>query len=224
VEETVASVEAQTHPAIEIVVVNDGSLRDEDGFLLDWADAGRIKLVNQVNTGLSAARNTGATLARGEFVLPLDADDVIAPTFVERCLEALERDPQLAYATTWVRYVLPDGTPMISDESGYHPYGNWSRLIERNNVGGTCAALMRRRIFERGFRWNQDLTSFEDWLLYLELSRAGLLGAVVPERLFDYRVRPDSMMRTDGRPLTGVIVGEIAAHLRESEVEWTSRR
>ena len=81
-----------------------------------------------------------------------------------------------------------------------------------------------RRIFERGFRWNQDLTSFEDWLLYLELSRAGLLGAVVPERLFDYRVRPDSMMRTDGRPLTGVIVGEIAAHLRESEVEWTSRR
>ena len=224
IEETVSSVEEQTHPAIEIVVVNDGSLRLEDGFLLDWADAGRIKLVNQVNTGLSAARNTGVTLARGEFVLPLDADDTIAPAFVERCLEALERDPQLAYATTWVRYMLPDGTPMEDAESGYHPFGNWSRLIERNNVGGTCAALMRRRIFERGFRWNQDLTSFEDWLLYLEMARAGLLGAVVPERLFDYRVRPDSMMRTDGRPLTGVIVGEIAAHLRESEVQWVASR
>ena len=45
---------------------------------------------------------------------------------------------------------------------------------------------------------------------------------MIPERLFRYRVRPRSMMRTDGRPRTELIVGEIAAHLRENEVRWVS--
>jgi cellulose synthase/poly-beta-1,6-N-acetylglucosamine synthase-like glycosyltransferase len=205
-----------------VIVVNDGSLRDEDAFLYDLAEEGRVKLLTQANAGLSAARNYGATQARGRYLLPLDADDVILPTFVERCVDALERDPELAYVTTWVQYMKPDGTPITEDSAGYFPYGNWSRLIERNNVGGTCAALFRSRLFELGFRYSPDMTSYEDWLLYLELNRAGHLGAVVPERLFHYRVRPKSMMRRDGAPRTQIIVGEIAAHLRESEVRWVS--
>jgi glycogen(starch) synthase len=221
--ETLESVWAQTYPEIEVVVVNDGSLRAQDAFVLELDADPRITVVTQPNTGLSAARNTGAAVARGEFVLPLDADDVIEPTFVERCLQALDQDPELAYVTTWVDYMEPDGTPYPEGTGGYAPFGNWSRLLERNNVGGTCVALMRRRIFERGFRWNHELTSFEDWMLYLELARAGLHGAVVPERLLRYRVRPDSMMRTDGRPQTGRIVGEITAHLRESEVQWLAQ-
>jgi glycosyltransferase involved in cell wall biosynthesis len=220
--ETLASVRAQTHPDVEIVVVNDGSLREQDEFLYDMADRGELKLVTQANAGLSAARNMGIGQARGRYVLPLDADDVIEPSFVERCLEALERDPDLAYVTTWVAYMEPDGTPIEDEGAGYMPLGNWSRLIERNNVGGTCAALFRRRLFELGFRYSPDMTSYEDWLLYLQLARAGHHGAVVPERLFRYRVRPKSMMRTDGAPRTEIIVGEIAAHLREGEVRWVS--
>ena len=220
--ETLDSVLAQTHAALDVVIVNDGSLREEDAFVYDLAADSRITVVTQVNTGLSAARNLGARLARGEYVLPLDADDLIRPDFVARCVEALERAPELAYVTTWVEYMEPDGTPIEEPGGGYMPFGNWSRLIERNNVGGTCASVMRRRIFDRGFRWDHDLTSYEDWLLYLQLARAGLHGAVVPQRLFRYRVRPDSMMRTDGRPQTELIVGEIAAHLRESEVEWVA--
>lgn len=218
--ETLDSVSAQTHPRIEVLVVNDGSLRAEDAFLYDLADAGRISLVTQVNAGLSAARNTGVTQAAGDYVLPLDADDRIDPSFVARCVDVLERDPSLAYVTTWVRYMDEHLEPL--DVPGYMPYGNWSRLMERNNVGGTCSALFRRRVFDLGFRYSPDLTSFEDWLLYLELQRAGHVGAVIPERLFDYRVRPASMMRTDGAPRTELIVGEITAHLRESEVQWVA--
>jgi len=218
--ETLASVFAQTHRELEVIVVNDGSLRERDAFLFDLAEDPRVTVVTQVNTGLSAARNTGARLARGEYLLPLDADDVLEPGFVERCLTALERDPALAYVTTWVSYMDPAGRPIPEREGAYMPFGNWSRLLERNNVGGTCTALMRRRVFERGLRWNQELTSYEDWLMYLQMARAGLHGAVVPERLFSYRVRPDSMMRTDGRPHLELLVGEIAAHLREDEVQW----
>ena len=63
------------------------------------------------------------------------------------------------------------------------PFGNWTNLMERNNVGGTCAALIRRSLFESGFAYSTDLTSYEDWLLYLELHHAGHHGAVIPERL-----------------------------------------
>jgi glycogen(starch) synthase len=221
--ETVKSVLAQTHPRIEILIVNDGSLREEDEVLYNGS-LGRVTLLTQPNSGLSAARNLGIAQARGRYVLPLDADDMLDPTFVERCVETLERDPEMAYVTTWVRYIDPDGTPLTGEHGGYTPYGNWSRLLERNNVGGTCTALFRRRIFELGFAYSRDLTSYEDWLLYYDLQRAGHHGAVIPERLLQYRVRPDSMIRTDGQPMTQVIFDEIRAHVLENEVQWVASR
>src|SRR5918999_225395 len=98
--QTVQSVLAQTHPRIEILVVNDGSLREEDEALYNGALSG-VTVLTQPNSGLSAARNFGIAQARGRYVLPLDADDVLDPRFVERCVEALERDPERAYVTTW---------------------------------------------------------------------------------------------------------------------------
>jgi glycogen(starch) synthase len=221
--QTVESVLAQTHPRIEILVVNDGSLRGEDEALYNGA-LGGVTVLTQPNSGLSAARNLGIAHARGRYVLPLDADDMLDPRFVERCVEALECDPELAYVTTWVRYIDPDGRPLTEEGGGYMPYGNWSRLLERNNVGGTCSALFRRRVFELGFAYSADLTSYEDWLLYYDLQRAGHHGAVIPERLLQYRVRPDSMMRTDGKPMTQLIFDEIRAHVLENEVQWVARR
>jgi glycogen synthase len=221
--QTVKSVLAQTHPRIEVLIVNDGSLRAEDEVLYNGA-LGRVTVLTQPNSGLSAARNLGIAAARGRYVLPLRGDDMLDPRFVERCLEALERDSEMAYVTTWVRYIDPDGRPLTGEHAGYMPYGNWSRLLERNNVGGICAALLRRRIFELGFAYSRDLTSYEDWLLYCDLQRAGHHGAVIPERLLQHRVRPDSMMRTDGKPMTQLIFDEIRAHRLENGVQWAASR
>jgi glycogen(starch) synthase len=221
VRETVASAAAQTHSAIEIVIVNDGSLRDEDRVVYELADELGARVVTQVNSGLGAARNTGISQSRGHYVLPLDADDVIAPDFVARCVHALERDPELAYVTSWVEYVDPGGHPLSDADGGYVPFGNWTDLVERNNLAGTCTAVVRRRLFELGFAYSTDLTSYEDWLLYLELYRAGHHGAVIPERLIRYRVRDESMMRTVGAPRLPRLYDELRAHLREHEIGWT---
>lgn len=221
--ETLESVLAQTHPRIETLIVNDGSLREDDAGLYNGA-LSEATVLTQPNSGLGAARNLGITSARGQYVLPLDADDILEPTFVERCVDALERDPELAYATTWARYVDDEGGPISGDHGGYMPVGNWSRLLERQNVGGTCAALFRRRLFEIGFEYSPDLTSYEDWLLYCDLRRAGYEGAVIPERLFRYRVRDASMLRTDGMPEMTNIHDEIRAHIRENEMEWVATK
>ncbi len=218
--ETLDSVAAQTHPAIEVVLVVDGSLRAQDAPVIEAAEAAGANVVTQVNSGLGPARNFGIAQARGEYVVPLDADDVIAPAFVERCLDVLERDRALDHVTTWVEYMRPDGTPIVSEDGGYMPYGNWSRLNERNNVAGTCTALFRRSVFD-SFAYSPDLTSYEDWLLYLELHDAGRLGGVVPERLLRYRVREESMTREIGAPSIGRIAGEVHARRRERAMTWT---
>ena len=222
VRETIESVAAQTHPAIETVIVNDGSLRPEDGIVYDLAGEFGARVVTQVNSGLGAARNTGIAQSRGSYVLPLDPDDTIHPDFVARCVRALENDETLAYVTSWVEYMDPDGRTVSDEDSGYMPFGNWSELIERNNVGGTCAAVIRRSIFERGFAYSNDLTSYEDWLLYLHMHHSGHDGGVIPERLIRYRVRDTSMMRTVGAPRLARLYEELRAHRRELEISWTA--
>lgn len=223
VEETVRSIVAQTYRRIELLIVNDGSFAADDA-ILDELDARYpLSVLTQPNAGLGAARNFGVAQARGRYVLPLDADNLIAPNFVERCVEVLEANRSVAYVTSWSRYIDELGKPLdASRESGYQPIGNESGLIDRWNVAGDAAAVLRRRIFDLGFTYSQDLTSFEDWHFYLELRRAGHYGRVIPDRLLDYRVRRDSMIREIGLPKTPRLVAEISAQMREKEVTWTT--
>jgi glycogen(starch) synthase len=219
VEEAVASVCAQTYPELEVLIVNDGSLRERDAVLFDIADRYPVSVVTQPNSGLSAARNFGIALARGRYVLPFDADDVAEPTLVERCVDALEADPDAVYVATWSTYMHPDGRLV---DAGYQPLGNASPLVGEQNVAGAAASLFRREIFDRGFAYDPELPSYEDWYLFRQLHEAGLYGHVVPERLFRYRVRPDSMLRRIGDPQSERFREEMDARLRERRMDWTA--
>jgi glycogen(starch) synthase len=221
VEETLASLAGQTYENIEVVIVNDGSLRAEDGVLHELAERYGAKLVTQPNAGLGAARNFGISQARGHYVVPVDADDRLAPTFVERCLDVLEKQPDAAYATSWSTYIKPSGEP-YGDGVGWAPFGNWSSLVRRNNVAGPCTCVIRKRFFDQGFDYSDELTSYEDWFLYRELHEAGHYGVIVPERLIEYRVRPESMLRQIGAPSMQAIFDEINAHVRERGLRWES--
>lgn len=82
----------QTYQAIEVIVVDDGSTDNTFDVLGPWMD--RIHYHRKINGGLSAARNTGTELAKGAFVVYLDADDMLLPTMVEECMTALRRWPR----------------------------------------------------------------------------------------------------------------------------------
>ena len=110
-EETVRSAFEQTYPNLEVLVVNDGSLRAEDAILFELAERYDFRLVTQPNAGLGAARNAGIKMSRGYYVFPLDADNVAEPEFVERCVEVLEGDESLAFVTSWTRHIDEDGKP-----------------------------------------------------------------------------------------------------------------
>jgi glycosyltransferase involved in cell wall biosynthesis len=221
VRETVASLLAQTYPRLEIVIVNDGSFDATDVVLADL-DRAPVRIVTQVNKGLGAARNFGVLQSLGRYVFPLDADNCAEPEFVARCVEILERRPDVAYVTAWTRYVEPDGRPRLDVDLGFEPLGDHASLNRHVNVAGDAAAVIRRRVFDAGHCYNEELTSYEDWHFYQELARAQLGGVVIPERLIRYRVRGDSMQARVGRPRHERLVGEIDARLRENQMRWES--
>ncbi len=223
VEHTVESVFAQEHRRLEVIVVNDGSLREEDAVLAELATRFPIRVLTQRNAGLGRARNAGIAQSRGGYVLPLDADNMIRPGFIRRCLEVLEAEPDVAFVTTWSQYIDEEGRELEGLGAGYQPVGNRTPAVLDDNVAGDATAVIRRRVFDLGHWYSTDLTSYEDWHFYRELHRARLYGRAIPERLLLYRVRADSMIRDVGLEQHGRLYGEMTAHLREKEMEWASR-
>jgi hypothetical protein len=221
VEEALDSVAAQAYDGpVDVVVVDDGSPGGEDPVLARVAQRPRTTVLTQPNAGVSAARNLGVGATRGELVLPLDADNVLEPGFLERCVRALQADDRLAYATSWSQWVDEEGEPLPPPEDGHAFLGNWSRVMERGNVAGDAVAVIRREVFDAGFAWDEEMLTFEDWALYRRLHRAGLHGDVVPERLFRYRVRGQSES-SFGHRHTGDLYAQMNALMREDEVPWT---
>lgn len=221
VEDTVESIFAQTYPRLEVIVVNDGSFFDADWVLAELAARYPLAVLTQMNAGLGAARNFGISQSRGRYVVPLDPDDMIEPTYVERGVTLLESQPDLAYVTTWSRYLDQDGLELDPPDQGYQPLGNMSELARVMNVAGVATSVIRRHVFDLGFAYSHDLTSYEDWSFYRDLGENGYEGIVIPERLFRYRIRPESMFRKIGVPKADRLKREIDTHLTEGRIEWT---
>lgn len=178
--EAIASALAQTHPAIEVVVVDDGS---RDG-TADVAARYAVRVIRIEHGGICAAANAGIAAARGEFVMRLDADDALLPTYVEETLRPLLRDPDLHFAyTEFEKFGAGTGSYDVED---FDP----ETIAERNYVH--ASALMRRSSFERAGGYRRDMTGArcEEWDLWLSFADLGLRGVFVPGRLLRYRQHP----------------------------------
>lgn len=189
--DTLASLDAQSFKDFETIIVDDGSTEGDSRELLRKLERDpRIRLVRQPNGGLSSARNAGLAVAEGRYVLPLDADDAIAPAFLARTLEVLESDLALGWCATWVEFFVK----RVGDtQRGWIPLGHAPELMLADNVAGSCTALFRRDLLEEVGGYDESFPSYEDWDLYCSLLERGHRGEVLPESLFHYRIREDSL-------------------------------
>ena len=133
--ETVDSVLAQTHQPTEVIMVNDGTDQPDASELLRSLAPRVTRCIDQANLGLAAARNTGFRAANGQYVLPLDADDRLAPSFVADCVAALQAHPEAAFVYTDYR-VFGDAR-YVERLGDYNLYG----LLDRNTI--VYAGLVR---------------------------------------------------------------------------------
>jgi peptidoglycan/xylan/chitin deacetylase (PgdA/CDA1 family)/GT2 family glycosyltransferase len=202
--ETVASVMAQTRPAAEIVVVDDGS--DDPGTLgvlarLPELTGGRGRVERVPHAGVALARDHGCRVTSAPYVLWLDADDLLDRTFLEKTADRLDGDPALDFAAT--------GTEMFGEASGAWLPPEPHELIRHLAEGSFCiTSLFRRRLWEQIGGCDPGLPAAEDWDFWLRALERGHRGAVVPEHLFRYRIRSGS------RDERGLVRARFAAAVR----------
>jgi hypothetical protein len=199
--EQLASLRAQTYANFEVIVVDDGSTDAEtleiwEGLRERFPEPTFRFHRRKLNKGLSATRNEAVEHARGEWLVFCDADNRSHPLMLQRLAEAARRtgaDLVTCYARQFSR-----------DESGAErmleysaPLGDCLELGWLFNVFGDANALIRRDTYlsSGGFK-SRPGESSEDWRFFAELVWRGASLRVVPEVLFDYRVHPQSVMRT----------------------------
>lgn len=187
-DETIESVLSQTVEDVEIILVDDAS---SDPLTLERLESRpwpRTTLLRRAeNRGPGAARNLGLRQARGEFFCALDADDRLAPRFLEKTLALLEHEPRLAFASCWLQNFGTEDWVWRQEDCSF------PRLLVECTVA-TPALVRRSALLEiGGYDEDRALDSYEDWDLWLSLVERGFEGAVVPEVLFYYRRRPGSL-------------------------------
>lgn len=105
----IESVLAQTHPHLELFVVDDGSTDDTAAVAERYTSDARVQVLRQPNSGVARARNRGIRAGTGPYVALLDADDTWAATKLERQLQEFQRDPELGAVGTFMHHVAPSG-------------------------------------------------------------------------------------------------------------------
>lgn len=185
-DEAVDSVLNQTCEDFEIIIVNDGSTDEFTNRLLTDYRKPRTRVLQTRNQGLATARNTGIAEARGEFILPLDADDTIGPDYLGNAVEILERQPSVG--------IVYCRGKLFGNKTGDITAPQFSRtgMLVSNLI--FCSALFRKSDWERVGGYNPGMIhGCEDWDFWLSLLELGLSAERLPEVHFYYRVRETSM-------------------------------
>lgn len=184
IEEAVSSLRAQTYPDWELIIIDDGSDEPETKAILEkiGAEAG-VQLLYTGHVGPAGARNAGIGAAKGGYILPLDADDTIAPSYIEKAAAVLDNDPQVG--------VVYCRAELFGEQTG--PWGlpdySLRAMLQDNIIFVT--AMFRKADWERvgGFNTNMKagMEDYDFWLSILGLDREILQ---LPEVLFRYRIKP----------------------------------
>lgn len=184
-DEAVDSVLSQTFRDFEIIIVNDGSSDEATNRLLAEYSRPMTRVMVTPNQGPSAARNNGIREAAGEYLLPLDADDRIAPTYLEQAVAVLDGRPEVGIVyCRGEKFGAGSGPWMAADFS-----------LRGMLVGNLifCSAFFRKRAWEQAGGYRESMKhGWEDWDFWLSLIEAGCEIYRIPQVLFQYRIKERS--------------------------------
>jgi len=191
IQQTIESLINQTFIDFEIIVINDGS-QDSTLDIISTIQDPRIKVFSYSNAGLSASRNRGISLASGEFISFLDADDRWTPDKLQAQLEALQANLEAAVAYSWTDYVDENGQVLRSGTRISVSGNVYEKLLVRNFLENGSNALIRRQAFTEVGNFDESLTAAEDWDMYVRLANRYHFVVVRSPQIL-YRVSTTSM-------------------------------
>ena len=187
--EALASVEeVRNENLLEVIIADDGS-SDPDTLriLRDTAEAG-YRIVSQPNRRVSAARNTGIRLAKGEFILPLDSDNRLRDVYLKEGVSLLNENPNTG--------VIYADAEWFGEQTGRWQVQEFDLLsLLRMNFIDVCA-LYRKALWEEVGGYDEEMPwmGVEDWDFWLRVAAHGGTFVHLSKIGFDYRVRADSQI------------------------------
>lgn len=182
--QSIESVQAQTYPNWECIIVDDGSTDDTARVVRQFTEEDeRVKYFRQANQGLAAARNTGISKSAGAYLQFLDADDLLEAHKLERQIEFLEQHPQVDIVFGEARYFRTehDQERLFSQDEENAPWvarlsakGNDVLMtLLSNNIMVVNAPLLRRSVIDDVGLFEGSVKGIEDWHYWVRCANGG---------------------------------------------------
>jgi glycosyltransferase involved in cell wall biosynthesis len=206
--ETIDSVLNQTYKDFEFIVIDDGST-DNSLKIIESFDDERIKLIKQNHGKIVKALNGGLEIAKGEYIIRVDADDVSLPERFSTLVDYLDKNPETTICGSWANVIDENGKYLR--EMTYPPVENSDikKFILSHCPFIHPSVIFRKKDIEEigGYR-KYELEDYELWTRILKKFK----GHNIPEKLINYRVHSKSMTENDKlkRKLAGIWVRVLA--------------
>jgi glycosyltransferase involved in cell wall biosynthesis len=201
IERALESVQNQTIPPNEVIVVNDGSSEDELGFLVGLQQRFNFQILNQENSGQSAARNLGVSKATSDYICLLDQDDYYLPKHNQILLETADfEDPKFgfSYGDLWrsneAGQILSHSSINVKIK---HPHTSLNTLVGKNMFIVPSATLISRTAFLAVGGFDPELRGFEDDDLFLRFFLAGYSNRFTSEAVTVWTINTSSTSFTE---------------------------
>jgi glycosyltransferase involved in cell wall biosynthesis len=197
--QTLNSVLAQTYQNLEVIVVNDGSIDHTAEIVKEFIEKdSRVTLLQQPNSGVAAARNLGIRYSTGEFIAPIDSDDIWYPQNIEKQVQCmLQSGPEVGLVYSWSIDVDQHSQPTGNMRSSRIEGRVYTTLLIHDFIANASCVLIRRTCLDKAGGYDSSLKQRkgqggEDWDIYLRIAEHYKF-CVVPECLVGYRKLPNSM-------------------------------
>lgn len=185
--DAIESALSQTIKPKEIIVIDDGSTDNSPEIARNYKG---VKVISQVNKGLASARNTGIMNAKGSWILPLDADDILQDNAIDKITEAIKENPDVdviglsfkCFGKAQDNVILMDN-PKIED------------FLTGNRIG-YCSAIRKSKLLEIGGYSPKMTWGYEDLALWINLLYRGAKIVTLKDILWLYRTKENSMITT----------------------------
>ena len=180
------SVLAQVYSNWECIIVNDGSHDNSDVIAKRYlARDARFQYISKKNEGIAIARNYGILHSNGELILPLDADDLIAPHYLVKAVEQFTMHPD-----TKLVYCKADKFGVINEPWDLDEF-DYDRFIWENCI--FCTAMFKRIDYDKTGGYNPNMVfGLEDWDFWLSLIDKNDVVCQLDDVLFHYRIKETS--------------------------------
>lgn len=181
--EAIESALAQTYKDIEIIVVNDGSPDNTSEVAKRYR---KVKLIEQVNKGLASARNTAIMNMRGQWFMPLDADDKLHPQCIEELIRVAKASKADIIAPSMQTFGTSNETTILMASPALEDFRVGNRI-------GYFSMIKRSALQEVGGYSPRMVEGYEDLHLWINLLTRGKRIETVPQPLVFYRTKEQSM-------------------------------